>query len=154
MNDKWFNIAMIIVFTSFIANGLVFMLTAFPNGGTYDGVDYTGLHQDTLDYNTNNGSVKTQYASKMDTGSKISPTENDTFNPITTILGDPFGLSPLYLLGTAFIGLELMLLTLSQIFAPFAILFITVALIMFTVKALVIAYFAGILIRSLFGGRA
>ena len=152
MNDKWFNIAMLIVFTSLIANGLVFMLTAFPGGS-----QFTTLHQTNLDYSTNSGSVKTVYSPSISGQSTIAPAANDTtgagFTPITSLTGDPFGLSPLNILASAFVGLEALLLSLANIFTMFAVLFILFALIAFTVKAIVVAYFASILIRSIFGGR-
>ena len=146
MNDKWFNIAMIILFTSLGANGFVLMLTSFPHTADFDP---TGLQQPGVDYNTYN----TTYAEKTNTGDKITDTTNDTYTPITLALGDPFGLAPLNMVITAFIGLELLLLTLGGTFTMFAILFNTIALVMFTVKAIMVAYFASVLIRMIFGGR-
>ena len=156
MNDKWFNIAMIIVFTSFIANGFVFMLTAFPNGGIYGTNDFTSLHQNTLDYKSDSNSIGYKYGEVYDKNGKISPIASDTFNPIGFLIDgvlNPFGLAPLKILATAFVGLELLLLTLANIFPVFSVIFITIALVMFTVKAIVIAYFASQLIRAIFGGR-
>jgi len=148
MNDKWFNIAMLIVFTSLIANGLIFMLTAFPNGN-----QFTTLHQNNLDYNNGATSISNTYGYKID-GSKITPdssTTTSTGTLITTLTGDPFGLSPLNLIASAFVGLEALLLTLANIFTMFAVLFILMALFAFTVKVIVAAYFASIIVRSILG---
>jgi len=143
MNDKWFNIAMIIIFTSLVANGFVLMLTAFPGGSSY-----AGLHQDKLDYKT----FDKNYAYTNNTGS-FTATNQDTYTPITMLTGDPFGLAPLNIIVTGFIGLELLLYTLSQVFSVFAVFFYVIILIMFTVKTIVVAYFASVLIRTIFGGR-
>ena len=143
MNDKWFNIAMIIVFTSIIANGLVFMLTAFPNGA-----QTSTLYNSNMDYSAINHDYNAI------TGESILASSETGFNPITTITGDPFGLSPLNLLASAFVGLEAMLLTLADVFPMFSFLFVVFAIISFIVKAVVIAYFASVLVRSIFGGRA
>jgi len=146
MNDKWFNIAMIILFTSLVANGFVLMLVSFPHTSSFNP---TNLHQSGSDYNIYKGT----YAESINTGDVITNAQNDTYTPITLALGDPFGLAPLNMVITAFVGLELLLLTLGTTFTMFAILFNMIALIMFTVKAIMVAYFASVLIRMIFGGR-
>ncbi len=143
MNDKWFNIAMIILFTSLVANGFVLMLVSFPNGSTY-----SGLYQADADYATFKHDYNVQVS-----GDKITSATNDTYTPLTLLTGDPFGLAPLNMLITAFVGLELLLLTLASIFSMFSIILYTIVLVMFAVKAIMIAYFASMLIRFIFGGR-
>ena len=148
MNDKWFNVAMIIVFTSLLANGFVLMLTSFPNGS-----NYSNLYQKNLDYNADPTSMKATYKDYTNTGDKMTKDTTDAYTPITLAGGDPFGLAPLGMLVTAFLGLELMLLSLANIFPMFAIMFGMVILVIFSVKAIVVAYFASMLIRFIFGGR-
>ena len=156
MNDKWFNMAMIIVLTSLVANAFIFMLIAIPGGS-----QFATLYQNTLSYsqtpNTDTNSINYKYNPKVADQNIIAPGASDStgtgFTPITTIAGDPFGLAPLTLIATAFVGLEILLLSLANIFTMFAGIFILFALLAFTVKAIVVAYFASILIRSIFGGR-
>jgi hypothetical protein len=156
MNDKWFNMAMIIVLTSLVANGFVFMLIAIPGGS-----QFTSLYQANLSYsltpNVDTNSVNYQYNPKIADQQVIAPGASDTtgtgFTPITTVTNDPFGLAPLTLVATAFVGLEVLLLSLANIFPMFSVMFILFALLAFVVKAIVVAYFASILIRSIFGGR-
>jgi hypothetical protein len=119
------------------------MLTAFPNGTTY-----SPLHNNGMDYNT----INHDYNAIINKKSVIAGATDLPFNPITAITGDPFGMAPLNILLSAFVGLEAMLLTLANIFPMFAIMFILFAAIAFIVKLIVIAYFASILIRSIFGG--
>jgi hypothetical protein len=152
MNDKWFNMAMIIVLTSLVANAFVFMLIAMPGGNQFN-----ALYQSNLDYNVNPSSVRVAYDPAVADQSVLAPGAADStgtgFTPITTIAGDPFGLAPLTLVATAFVGLEVLLLSLANIFPMFSSMFVLFALLAFTVKAIVVAYFASILIRSIFGGR-
>ena len=155
MNDKWFNIAMIIVFTSLVANGFVFMLTSFPHDSTFDPNE---LHLTQLDYN-GSGAMKQSYAYNFDKNASMSPSATNVdgsgFTPFTFLTeGLPYGLAPLNVLIIGFVGLELLLLQLAEVFSVFAVLFGMIVLVMFTVKVIVIAYFASVLIRMLFGGRS
>lgn len=152
MNDKWFNIAMIIILTSLVANGFIALLVVIPGGSQFN-----SLYHNNLSYNADSNSIKTAYNPSIAGQSVIAPGASDStgtgFTPITTIAGDPFGLAPLTLLITAFVGLEVLLLSLSNIFPIFGGIFVLFALLAFTVKAIVVAYFASVLIRSIFGGR-
>jgi hypothetical protein len=148
MNDKWFNIAMIIVMTSLVANGFVLMLTSFPNGNQFN-----GLHRSELDYEN----IKSKYDPSINTNTPIGTSatnyDGSGFNPITTATNDPFGLSGLFIIIQAVVGLELLLLTLASVFSLFSVLFYMIILLMLAVKIVVVAYFASILIRLIFGGR-
>jgi hypothetical protein len=148
MNDKWFNVAMIIVFTSLVANGLIFMLTSFPNGG-----QFSNLSHSNLDYNTSTASVGNAYVYQVGGANNMSAeaSSNSAGTLITSITGDPFGLSPLNLLASAFFGLEALLLSLANIFTMFGFLFTLFALIAFTVKMLVAAYFGSVIVRGILG---
>jgi hypothetical protein len=147
MNDKWFNIGMIIILTSLVANGFVFMLTEFPNSTTYD-----GLYKADLGY----ASIKGSYAESVNTGANINTTatnyDGSGFIPIL-LGGVAAGLSGATLLIKAVFGLEVLLLTLANIFTIFATLIYTIIVVMVAVKVIVLAYLGSVLIRLIFGGR-
>jgi len=153
MNDKWFNMAMIIVLTSFVANAFVFMLLAMPGGAQFN-----SLYQTNLAYDADANSVRMAYEPNVADQQVLAPGAADTtgtgFTPLTNNrTGNPTGLDPINLITTGFIGLEVLLLSLSNIFPMFSGLFILFALIAFTVKIVVIGYFGSLLIRAIFGGR-
>jgi hypothetical protein len=147
MNDKWFNIGMIIILTSLVANGFVFILTEFPNSTTYD-----GLYRGDLSY----ASIKGSYAESVNTGANINTTatnyDGSGFTPIL-LGGVAAGLGGATLLIKAVFGLEVLLLTLANIFTIFATLIYTIIVVMFAVKIIVLAYLGSVLIRLIFGGR-
>ena len=147
MNEKWFNIGMIIILTSLVANGLVFMLTEFPNSTTY-----SSLYKSELGY----ASIKGSYAESVNTGANINTTatnyDGSGFIPIL-LGGVAAGLSGATLLIKAVFGLEVLLLTLANIFTIFATLIYTIIVVMVAVKVIVLAYLGSVLIRLIFGGR-
>lgn len=149
MNEKWFNIGMIIILTSIVANGLILMLTGFPGGNTYN-----GLYQSNLYYNN----VKTDYQEIINTRANINTSQTNYdgsgITPIELVTGDPFGLGALTLVIKAVVGLELLLVTLGIIFPIFAIIFYTLTTVILAIKAIIVAYFASILLRLIFGGRS
>jgi len=154
MNDKWFNMAMIIVLTSFVANAFVFMLLAIP-GGT----QFNSLYQTNLAYDADSNSVRMAYEPSVSDQQVLTPGASDTtgtgFTPLTNNKsGNPVGLDPISLITTGFIGLEVLLLSLANIFPMFSGMFILFALLAFTVKVIVVAYFGSLLIRAIFGGRS
>lgn len=149
MNDKWFNIGMVIILTSVMANGLILLLTAFPGGTTYN-----GLYQSDLTYSN----VKTDYQEIINNKANINNSQTNYdgsgITPIELVTGDPFGLGALTLVIKGVVGLELLLYTLGMIFPIFAIVFLTLATIVLVIKAVIVAYFASILLRLIFGGRS
>lgn len=149
MNEKWFNVGMIIILTSIVANGLILMLTAFPGGTTYN-----GLYQSNLYYNN----VKTDYQEIINNKANINTSQTNYdgsgITPIELVTGDPFGLGALTLVVKGVVGLELLLVTLGMIFPIFAIIFYTLTTVILAIKAIIVAYFASILLRLIFGGRS
>lgn len=149
MNEKWFNVGMIIILTSIVANGLILMLTAFPGGTTYN-----GLYQSNLYYNN----VKTDYQEIINNKANINTSQTNYdgsgITPIELVTGDPFGLGALTLVIKGVVGLELLLVTLGMIFPIFAIIFYTLTTVILAIKAIIVAYFASILLRLIFGGRS
>lgn len=149
MNEKWFNVGMIIILTSIVANGLILMLTAFPGGTTYN-----GLYQSDLAYSN----VKTDYQEQVNTKAIINNSQTNYdgsgITPIELVTGDPFGLGALTLVIKGVVGLELLLYTLGMIFPIFAIVFLTLATVVLAIKAVIVAYFASILLRLILGGRS
>lgn len=149
MNEKWFNIGMIIILTSIVANGLILMLTGFPGGNTYN-----GLYQSNLYYNN----VKTDYQEIINNKANINTSQTNYdgsgITPIELVTGDPFGLGALTLVIKGVVGLELLLVTLGMIFPIFAIIFYTLTTVILAIKAIIVAYFASILIRLILGGRS
>lgn len=125
----------------------VFLLTEFPNSTTYD-----GLHRQDLSY----ASIKGSYAESVNTGANINTTatnyDGSGFIPIL-LGGVAAGLSGATLLIKAVFGLEVLLLTLANIFTIFATLIYTIIVVMVAVKVIVLAYLGSVLIRLIFGGR-
>jgi len=149
MNEKWFNIGMIIIITSVIANGFVFMLTAFPQSDSY---------ADLYDSDLNYYNFKTDYQEVRNDQANINTTatnyDGSGFTPFELVTGDPFGLGAYNLIVKGVVGLELLLFSLSLIFHIFAIVLLTLATVILVIKAVIVAYFASILIRLIFGGRS
>jgi hypothetical protein len=153
MNDKWFNMAMIIVLTSFVANALVFMLLSMPGGAQFN-----TLYQTNLDYDADENSVRMAYEPNVSDEQVLAPGAADStgtgYIPFTNNkTSKPVGLDPITLITTGFVGLEVLLLSLGNIFPMFSGLFSLFALLAFTVKVIVVAYFGSLLIRAMFGGR-
>lgn len=148
MNDKWFNIGMIIILTSLVANGFVFMLTSFPGGNAF-----TGFYDSDLSY-TN---INTDLNVSVNEGANINNTatnyDGSGFIPIL-IGGIAAGLASVTLIIMAVAGLELLLLNLAGIFTMFSPLLYMIVAVMIVVKAIVIAYLGSALIRLIFGGRS
>lgn len=153
MNDKWFNMAMIIVLTSFVANALVLMVLAMPGGAQFN-----SLYQANLDYNADINSVRMAYEPNVADQQVLAPGAADStgtgYTPFTNNkTSNPVGLDPITMITTGFVGLEVLLLSLANIFPMFSGMFILFALLAFTVKIVVVAYFGSLLIRAIFGGR-
>lgn len=147
MNDKWFNISVIIILASILANGLVFMITDFPGGNSFN-----NLHSTDLGY----FSTKTNYAETINTEASINSTatnyDGSGFIPIL-LGGLAAGLVGVTMIIKAVAGLEVLMLKIATIFTMFSVVIYTLVAIMFIVKAIAIGYLGSILIRLIFGGR-
>ena len=147
MNDKWFNISVIIILASILANGLVFMITDFPGGSSFD-----NLHSTDLDYSA----TKTNYAETINTEASINSTatnyDGSGFIPIL-LGGWAAGLVGVTMVIKAVAGLEVLMLKIATIFTMFSVVIYTLVAIMFIVKAIAIGYLGSILVRLIFGGR-
>lgn len=147
MNDKWFNISVIIILASILANGLVFMITDFPGGNSFN-----NLYSTDLDYS----SIKTNYAETINTEASINSTatnyDGSGFIPIL-LGGLAAGLVGVTMVIKAVAGLEVLMLKIATIFTMFSVVIYTLVAIMFIVKAIAIGYLGSILVRLIFGGR-
>ncbi|OQB40578.1 MAG: hypothetical protein BWY04_01283 [candidate division CPR1 bacterium ADurb.Bin160] len=147
MNDKWFNISVIIILASILANGLVFMITDFPGGNSFN-----NLHSTDLDYSA----TKTNYAETINTEASINSTatnyDGSGFIPIL-LGGLAAGLVGVTMVIKAVAGLEVLMLKIATIFTMFSVVIYTLVAIMFIVKAIAIGYLGSILVRLIFGGR-
>lgn len=148
MNDRWFNIGMILILTSLVANGFIIMLTEIPGGNQFN-----SLQKSDLTY----GAIKQDYSEHVNSQASISTTatnyDGSGLTPIVDEDNNPFGIDPLRLLIVAVVGLETLLFALAQIFSIFAIIFYAVIAVMLAVKLVIVAYFASMLIRAIFGQR-
>jgi hypothetical protein len=153
MNDKWFNIGMILILTSIVANGFILMLVGFPNSSS-GGINMGNLYRSDMNY----GQMGSAYNPVINEQANISDTASSSdgsgFTPITLLSNIAYGLTPLYVLIMGLIGLELLLITLASIFTVFSIVIYTIVGVMLMIKFIIIAYFASILVRLLFGGRS
>lgn len=84
--------------------------------------------------------------------SSQTPVSEQEFTPIKRTIDDnPVGFNGFDAAVTMALGVEMVMLTLSQIFAPVAPLFLAFAAIAFFIKAVAVAWLGSLVIRSIFG---
>jgi len=151
MNEKWFNYAIALTIVMIFVNAFITMGAAQPNqNGVYSSL-LMGNQNDSLTYST----MKTNSEFSLNartTDTSQSPTEEQGFTPVTRTIDDnPVGFNSFDAAITMTLGVELVMLTLANIFSPVAPIFLGLTAIVFFIKAIAIAWLGSIAIRSIFG---
>lgn len=92
------------------------------------------------------------YVTAPTTDSSQSPTNEQGFIPIKRTIDDnPVGFNGFDAAITMALGVEMVMLTLSEIFAPIGALFLAFAAVAFFIKAIAVAWLGSLVIRAIFG---
>lgn len=151
MNEKWFNYAIALTIVMILVNSFITIGASQPNA---DG--------SSILYLVNNVNNAFSYSEQKSSGdfyvqspsgeSSQTPVSEQEFTPIKRTIDDnPVGFNGFDAAVTMALGVEMVMLTLSQIFTPVAPLFLAFAAIAFFIKAIAVAWLGSLVIRSIFG---
>jgi hypothetical protein len=151
LNEKWFNYAMTLTIIMIFVNAFITIGASQPNAdGTYN-LYLINSQNNAFSYqqqkNFGGFDVNSAYYD-----SSTSPTNEQGFTPVLRESDSaPVGLNAFDAAVTMALGIEMLMLTLANIFWPVAALFYAIAALAFFVKAIVVAYLGSVLVRSIVG---
>ncbi len=151
MNEKWFNYAISLTIVMILVNAFITIGASQPNADGTSNLYLLNNVNNAFSY-SNQKSDSNFYLDPPTSDSSQSPTNEQGFTPIKRSIDDnPVGFNGFDAAITMALGIEMIMLTLSQIFLPVAPLFLAFAAIAFFIKAIAVAWLGSIVLRTIFG---
>jgi hypothetical protein len=151
LNEKWFNYGVALTILMIFVNAFITVGATQQNAdGSYN-LYLLNSQNSSLSYQQQKTNSDFDFNSAY-YNSSTSPTNEQGFTPVLrTTDSTPTGLNAFDVAVIMAIGVELVMLTLANIFWPVAALFYAIASVAFLIKAIMVAYLGSVLVRSIVG---